>query len=231
MPVETEEIAAEGGERDRRQDVPRRPLELTGKPGSQRAKGDALQAVPQSVQRGRWRNSAAEPDGPVARAQGRFSHPAEPQAARDSASSSGGEASSSSSSTPKHHAGLEDAAGPLLEDSGVSPEAIAAFCEEVMAAVRRAQAVGVASCSRAAAPPPPAKDGPARDSDCLLRVENMLPMYGGSVQPLQGNATLDFVRGHRYGIVGASGSGKTTLVVHLRHEAILRGVPQATNTR
>ena len=79
---------------------------------------------------------------------------------------------------------------PLLKDSDASPEAIAAFCEEGLAVVRRTRAVGGATCSRAAAPPPPVKDCPARDSDCFLREENTLLMDRKSVQPPAGKSCV-----------------------------------------
>eukprot|EP00928_Gymnodinium_smaydae_P001449 TRINITY_DN10536_c0_g1_i1.p1 TRINITY_DN10536_c0_g1~~TRINITY_DN10536_c0_g1_i1.p1 ORF type:complete len:1493 (-),score=315.49 TRINITY_DN10536_c0_g1_i1:304-4572(-) len=47
--------------------------------------------------------------------------------------------------------------------------------------------------------------------DCLVRVENLMLMYGGGHTLLK-NTTLELLKGHRYGVVGRNGAGKTTLM-------------------
>lgn len=47
--------------------------------------------------------------------------------------------------------------------------------------------------------------------DVLIRVENIMLMYGGGNLLLK-NTTLEMKRGHRYGVVGRNGAGKTTLM-------------------
>jgi len=139
---------------------------------------------------------------------------------------------------------LENALGPFLEDAGVAPEVTSSFCQAILKAVQGGAAEGGSAPSSAGKDFQP----PARSKDCLCYVTKLLLMYGGSPQPLLKNATLELTKGQRYGIVGANGTGKTTLmarmasrdilgfpqdvrVVHLRHEAILRGVKQKTTAR
>lgn len=133
---------------------------------------------------------------------------------------------------------LEASFLPILEDAEVSAELAAAFCEAVVSAAfpPATPAKGRKAASTAAS---------AADPDLILRMTNMLLMYGGSTEPLLRNTQFELVRGHRYGVVGANGSGKTTLmsklgqkdvaglppdlrVVHLRHETFLDGVAVTT---
>ncbi|CAE8672234.1 unnamed protein product [Polarella glacialis] len=132
---------------------------------------------------------------------------------------------------------LEAATAPFLEEYGVSAAEVAAFCKVVACA-----AFPMAKVSSKAA-----KAG-TDDGDLLCRLPNLMMMYGGSSQPLLRNATLELIKGHRYGIVGANGSGKTTLmgriankdiaglpaairVVHLSHDTIVQGVNPTTSVR
>lgn len=143
---------------------------------------------------------------------------------------------------------LEGVAGPLLEDYGSSPEDTSAFCERVLKSAfdGKTAVTGTAPAAGQAAGAGVREGGSGSSkADCLCYIPNLLLMYGGSPQPLLRNATLELVRGCRYGVVGANGTGKTTLmariaskdmvgfpqeirVVHLRHEAIFRGVAPST---
>lgn len=49
------------------------------------------------------------------------------------------------------------------------------------------------------------------DSDVLVRVDNLMLMYGGGHLLLK-HTTLELKRGHRYGVIGRNGAGKTTLM-------------------
>jgi len=49
------------------------------------------------------------------------------------------------------------------------------------------------------------------EGDCLVRVENLMLMYGGGHTLLK-DTTLELLKGHRYGVVGRNGAGKTTLM-------------------
>lgn len=49
------------------------------------------------------------------------------------------------------------------------------------------------------------------DPEVLVRVENLMLMYGGGHLLLK-NTTLELRKGHRYGVVGRNGAGKTTLM-------------------
>jgi len=129
-----------------------------------------------------------------------------------------------------------------LEDAGVSAEVSATFC----AALAKAAFPGAAKKGAGAGA---AKvDSSAADADLLCRLKNLMMMYGGSAEPLLRNATLEFVKGHRYGVVGSNGSGKSTLmgkiarkeivgfpetirIAHLSHDKILQGVDPSTTAR
>ncbi|CAE8695433.1 unnamed protein product [Polarella glacialis] len=140
---------------------------------------------------------------------------------------------------------LEEAFLPLLEEcDSVSAEEAAAFCVIVF----EAGFPDAVSCSKPDATAADAAGSQAGSPDYLCHVPNLMLMYGGSPEPLLRGATLELLRGHRYGVVGTNGSGKTTLmarlaskdiaglteelrVVHLRHEAILQGVSRVSTAR
>mmetsp|Transcript_12694 Transcript_12694/g.28027 ORF Transcript_12694/g.28027 Transcript_12694/m.28027 type:complete len:1323 (-) Transcript_12694:333-4301(-) len=138
----------------------------------------------------------------------------------------------------------------FLSDAKVSTKAAQEFCNKV---VREAYGVPLQNEAPAAAKAAPKKgafDPKARgkasgEGERLCYVKNLMLMYGGSPEPLLKNTTLELVRGHRYGVVGANGAGKTTLMsriaskeiqgipdnitcVHLRHETILDGIDMST---
>eukprot|EP00746_Dinoflagellata_sp_MGD_P165478 gnl/MRDRNA2_/MRDRNA2_94782_c0_seq1.p1 gnl/MRDRNA2_/MRDRNA2_94782_c0~~gnl/MRDRNA2_/MRDRNA2_94782_c0_seq1.p1 ORF type:complete len:740 (+),score=163.75 gnl/MRDRNA2_/MRDRNA2_94782_c0_seq1:69-2288(+) len=144
---------------------------------------------------------------------------------------------------------LEGVVGPLFEDADISSKTMIAFCDHVVGAV-----FGKNGSSSSSGKVASSKKGAKNDAsaeakvDRLLYVPNFLLMYGGSPEPLLRNATLDFVRGRRYGVIGANGTGKTTLmsriakrdiagfpegltVVHLRHETILKGISKSVKAR
>eukprot|EP00927_Polykrikos_kofoidii_P027982 TRINITY_DN24501_c0_g1_i1.p1 TRINITY_DN24501_c0_g1~~TRINITY_DN24501_c0_g1_i1.p1 ORF type:complete len:686 (-),score=109.00 TRINITY_DN24501_c0_g1_i1:274-2331(-) len=129
---------------------------------------------------------------------------------------------------------LHNAFLPFLDDSGVSAEDAAAFCQLVVSAAFPASEAAKAC-----------KAEMRNDVDVLCRLDNLKMMYGGSSKPLLNNAMLELFKGHCYGVVGANGTGKTTLiqriasksiadfpasvkVVHLSNDLILRGVGPAT---
>jgi len=82
------------------------------------------------------------------------------------------------------------------------------------------------------------------DDEVLVRIPNMILMYGGSVKPLLSGTVFELLRGHRYGVVGHNGAGKTTLMsrvavgdfagmgklkcYHLAHEGILDNIDKQT---
>mmetsp|Transcript_126356 Transcript_126356/g.229408 ORF Transcript_126356/g.229408 Transcript_126356/m.229408 type:complete len:694 (+) Transcript_126356:70-2151(+) len=142
---------------------------------------------------------------------------------------------------------FEEIVVPLLDGHGISEEDAAAFCEGVMQAAFGQEKK---SANGKAARPSSSSTATATgtQANCLCRVPDLLLMYGGSPVPLLRNATLELLRGHRYGVVGANGTGKTTLmariakkdiagfpqdvtVVHLRHEAILKGVKPSISAK
>jgi len=53
--------------------------------------------------------------------------------------------------------------------------------------------------------------GAGADSDVLIRVQDLMLMYGGGHLLLK-NTTLELRKGRRYGVVGRNGAGKTTLM-------------------
>jgi ATPase subunit of ABC transporter with duplicated ATPase domains len=59
----------------------------------------------------------------------------------------------------------------------------------------------------------------------LVRVENLLLMYGGGAEPLLQDAVLRLEKGHVYGVVGRNGCGKTTLMKML-HSKSIAAVPK-----
>lgn len=59
----------------------------------------------------------------------------------------------------------------------------------------------------------------------LLRVENLLLMYGGGAEPLLKDTTLRLEKGKVYGVVGRNGCGKTTLMKML-HSKSIASVPK-----
>jgi ATPase subunit of ABC transporter with duplicated ATPase domains len=59
----------------------------------------------------------------------------------------------------------------------------------------------------------------------LLRVENLLLMYGGGAEPLLKDTTLRLEKGKVYGVVGRNGCGKTTLMKML-HSKSIAAVPK-----
>mmetsp|Transcript_23976 Transcript_23976/g.74311 ORF Transcript_23976/g.74311 Transcript_23976/m.74311 type:complete len:1431 (+) Transcript_23976:76-4368(+) len=61
------------------------------------------------------------------------------------------------------------------------------------------------------------------DSESLLRVENLLLMYGAGHLLLK-DTTLDMKKNHRYGVVGQNGAGKTTLMKEIAGHRIV-GMP------
>lgn len=139
---------------------------------------------------------------------------------------------------------LESTFLPLLSDYEVSAEDAAAICKLVVD-----NCLQPSSCSaRDAAGAHQPSSQAAHEGTVLCCVPNLMLMYGGSPAPLLKDATLRFLRGHRYGVVGANGSGKTTLmhriatkgivglpdtlrVVHLSHDRILEGVSETTSVR
>mmetsp|Transcript_20837 Transcript_20837/g.37985 ORF Transcript_20837/g.37985 Transcript_20837/m.37985 type:complete len:630 (-) Transcript_20837:40-1929(-) len=142
---------------------------------------------------------------------------------------------------------FEEIVVPLLDGHGISEEDAAAFCEGVMQAAFGQEKK---SANGKAARPSSSSTATATgtQANCLCRVPDLLLMYGGSPVPLLRNTTLELLRGHRYGVVGANGTGKTTLmariakkdiagfpqdvtVVHLRHEAILKGVKPSISAK
>jgi len=62
------------------------------------------------------------------------------------------------------------------------------------------------------------------DDEVLLRVENLLLMYGAGHLLLK-DTTLEMRKNQRYGIVGQNGAGKTTLMKEIAHHRIV-GMPQ-----
>merc|ERR1711937_944962 len=62
------------------------------------------------------------------------------------------------------------------------------------------------------------------DSEILLRVENLLLMYGGGKLLLK-DTVLEMKKNCRYGVVGANGAGKTTLMKEIAGHRIV-GMPQ-----
>jgi len=62
------------------------------------------------------------------------------------------------------------------------------------------------------------------DSETLLRVENLLLMYGGGKLLLK-DTVLEMKQNCRYGVVGANGAGKTTLMREIADHRIV-GMPQ-----
>mmetsp|Transcript_135492 Transcript_135492/g.270340 ORF Transcript_135492/g.270340 Transcript_135492/m.270340 type:complete len:682 (+) Transcript_135492:77-2122(+) len=129
---------------------------------------------------------------------------------------------------------LSGSFSPFLEDFDVPATDIAAFCEVVCRAVFKP----VTNFSESTVN---TNDGRMADRDLLCRLPNLLMMYGGSPVPLLKDATLELMKGHLYGVVGANGTGKSTLmnkiatkdiigfpeairVVHLSHDKLLQGV-------
>lgn len=129
--------------------------------------------------------------------------------------------------------GLVEALSPFFEEYGVSAAEVSAFFDLLVGAAFKTS------------PGNPANDAKAADPDLLCRLPNLLMMYGGSNQPLLKNATLELVKGHRYGVVGANGTGKTTLmsriasrdiagfpqnarVVHLSHDKVNQSITSTT---
>jgi len=62
------------------------------------------------------------------------------------------------------------------------------------------------------------------DSETLLRVENLLLMYGGGKLLLK-DTVLEMKQNCRYGVVGQNGAGKTTLMKEIADKSIV-GMPQ-----
>eukprot|EP00929_Paragymnodinium_shiwhaense_P059662 TRINITY_DN2986_c0_g1_i1.p1 TRINITY_DN2986_c0_g1~~TRINITY_DN2986_c0_g1_i1.p1 ORF type:complete len:720 (+),score=175.98 TRINITY_DN2986_c0_g1_i1:39-2198(+) len=142
---------------------------------------------------------------------------------------------------------FEETALAFLEDAGISEDDAKAFCKKVTAAIWSGDDSGAKGAAGKASATG-ASNGSRASENCLLYCPNILLMYGGSPQPLLKNATIELVRGHRYGVIGSNGSGKTTLmsrlaaksivgfpqelvVVHLRHETILQGVKPKTTAK
>nr|ACU45259.1 elongation factor 3-like [Karlodinium veneficum] len=138
----------------------------------------------------------------------------------------------------------------FFEDHGVSEDETKKFIDRVV----RAAFGSVDEVNTKFSPPNRGKQADnAVDADVdadglLCCVTDLLLMYGGSPEPLLRNTALTLVRGRRYGVIGSNGSGKTTLmariakkdiagfpqdinVVHLRHEAILKGISPSTPAR
>lgn len=137
---------------------------------------------------------------------------------------------------------------PLFEDHGVPEDETKEFIDRVV----RAAFGSADDASTKFAPPKRGKQAEKAleedAADLLCCVTDLLLMYGGSPEPLLRNTSLRLVRGQRYGVIGSNGSGKTTLmariakkdiagfpqdmnVVHLRHEAILKGINPSTPAR
>lgn len=141
--------------------------------------------------------------------------------------------------------GLETSLSPFLEEYSVPAVEVSSFFDLlVRAAFKDARDVSVSAGGNGATAP--CQGVPADNGDVLCRLPDLLMMYGGSNQPLLRNATLELVKGHRYGVVGANGTGKTTLmsriaagdilgfpkdirVVHLSHDKINQGVTEQTS--
>lgn len=68
-----------------------------------------------------------------------------------------------------------------------------------------------------------AKDDEAGDAETLLRVDNMLLMYGAGHLLLK-DTLLELKANRRYGVVGHNGAGKTTLMKEIVHGKIV-GMP------
>merc|ERR1719401_2272305 len=66
--------------------------------------------------------------------------------------------------------------------------------------------------------------GDGSDAEILLRVENLLLMYGAGHLLLK-DTTLEMRKNQRYGIVGQNGAGKTTLMKEIANHRIV-GMPQ-----
>merc|ERR1740130_2595090 len=62
------------------------------------------------------------------------------------------------------------------------------------------------------------------DSETLMRVENLLLMYGGGKLLLK-DTILEMKKNCRYGVVGANGAGKTTLMKEIAGHTIV-GMPE-----
>jgi len=130
---------------------------------------------------------------------------------------------------------------PFFEGCDVSPSDATAFCKLVQLAAFPANKSRVNGKTSAHAPA-------AADKETLCRLPDLLMMYGGSSTPLLKNTTLEIVKGHLYGIVGANGTGKSTLmnkiarkdivgfpesihVVHLSPDEFLKGIDETTTVR
>jgi len=145
---------------------------------------------------------------------------------------------------------FEATAETFFEDHGASEDETKEFIDRVVHA-----AFGSADDVSTKFSPPKrgkqtenAPDVDVDAADLLCCVTDLLLMYGGSPEPLLRNTSLKLFRGCRYGVIGSNGSGKTTLmariakkdiagfpqeinVVHLRHEAILKGIKPSTPAR
>merc|ERR1719434_188197 len=62
------------------------------------------------------------------------------------------------------------------------------------------------------------------EAEVLLRVENLLLMYGGGKLLLK-DTVLEMKKGCRYGVVGQNGAGKTTLMKEIAGHRIV-GMPE-----
>jgi ATPase subunit of ABC transporter with duplicated ATPase domains len=67
-----------------------------------------------------------------------------------------------------------------------------------------------------------------KSEDSLVRVDNLMMMYGGGNILLK-NSTLDLRRGHRYGVVGRNGAGKTTLMSMIANGGVTQ-IPSSIKT-
>jgi len=71
------------------------------------------------------------------------------------------------------------------------------------------------------------KDG-AKAADALVRVDNLMLMYGGGKVLLK-DTVLELRKGHRYGVVGRNGVGKTTLMSTIASGGISQ-IPKSVRT-
>eukprot|EP00929_Paragymnodinium_shiwhaense_P014755 TRINITY_DN122714_c0_g1_i1.p1 TRINITY_DN122714_c0_g1~~TRINITY_DN122714_c0_g1_i1.p1 ORF type:complete len:1285 (+),score=319.99 TRINITY_DN122714_c0_g1_i1:120-3974(+) len=134
---------------------------------------------------------------------------------------------------------LQETLEPYLEEAGVKD--IAAFVKAIIDDIwGNGKPKAGAAAAKAGAGGYPAKGAAPVEDEPVVRIKNMILMYGGSAKPLLKNTTFEMLRGHRYGVVGQNGAGKTTLMsrvavgdlagmgqlktYHLAHEGILNDV-------